>query len=108
KNDDGHILNIDHDHDNTRFGTINLVDPGSSCTAEIVWDVMGALGVTPDQDLAEALYVGLVTDTGKFMYENTGPRAHRMAAEMVAAGVNVPAVYRRLYEEIPLAKLTLL
>jgi phosphoesterase RecJ-like protein len=103
-----HLLNIDHHHDNTMFGTLNLVDPSASCTAEIVWDLMHGLDVAPTAAIAEALYIGLVTDTGRFMYENTGPLAHRMAAELVAAGVNAPAVYRRLYEEIPLAKLTLL
>jgi phosphoesterase RecJ-like protein len=108
KGDDAHILNVDHHHDNTRFGTVNLVDPGSSCTAEIVWDLMRALGVEPDQELAEALYVGLVTDTGKFMYENTGPRAHVMAAELIEAGVDTHAIYRRLYEDMPHAKLDLL
>ncbi len=46
----------------------------------------------PRAAIAEALYIGLVTDTGRFMYENTGPRAHQMAAELIAAGVNVPAV----------------
>jgi phosphoesterase RecJ-like protein len=69
---------------------------------------MRGLGVEPDQELAEALYVGLVTDTGKFMYENTGPRAHIMAAELIAAGVDTHAIYRRLYEDMPYAKLELL
>jgi phosphoesterase RecJ-like protein len=103
-----HLLNIDHHHDNTLFGTLNLVDPTASCTAEIVWDLMHGLDVAPTAAIAEALYIALVTDTGRFMYENTGPRAHRMAAELIEAGVNVPAVYRRLYEEMPPAKLTLL
>jgi phosphoesterase RecJ-like protein len=108
KGDDAHILNIDHHHDNTRFGTVDLVDPEASCTAEIVWDLMRTLGVEPDQELAEALFVGLVTDTGKFMYENTGPRAHVMAAELIEAGVDTHAIYRRLYEDMPYAKLELL
>ncbi len=103
-----HLLNIDHHHDNTHFGTLNLIDPGASCTAEIVWDLMHGLQVAPTAAMAEALYIGLVTDTGRFMYENTGPRAHRMAAELIAAGVNVPAVNTRLYEEMPQTKLTLL
>jgi bifunctional oligoribonuclease and PAP phosphatase NrnA len=103
-----HLINIDHHHDNTHFGTLNLVDPSASCTAEIVWDLMHGVRVTPSPATAEALYVGLVTDTGRFMYENTGPRAHEMAAEMVAAGVDAQAVYRRLYEDVPLPKLKLL
>jgi bifunctional oligoribonuclease and PAP phosphatase NrnA len=103
-----HLLNIDHHHDNTSFGTLNLVDPSASCTAEIVWGLLHGLDVAPTAAIAEALYVGLVTDTGRFMYENTGPRAHSMAAELIASGVNVAAVNTRLYEEMPQAKLTLL
>ena len=108
KDDGRHILNIDHHHDNTRFGTVNLVVEDASCTAEIVWDLMRALGVELTPAIADALYVGLVTDTGKFMYENTGTRAHVMAAELIAAGVDVHEIYRRLYEEMPYAKLALL
>jgi len=103
-----HLLNIDHHHDNTLFGTLNLVDPSASCTAEIVWDLMHGLDLAPTAAIAEALYIALVTDTGRFMYENTGPRAHRMAAELIAIGVNVAHVNRRLYEEMPQAKLDLL
>jgi bifunctional oligoribonuclease and PAP phosphatase NrnA len=103
-----HILNIDHHHDNTNFGTVNLVVPEASCTAEIVWDLLRGLGVDPSPTIAEALYVGLVTDTGRFMYENTGTRAHVMAAELIGAGVDVHEMYRRLYEGIPYGKLELL
>lgn len=103
-----HLLNIDHHHDNTRFGTLDHVVPSASCTAEIVWDLMHGLGVAPAPQVARALYVGLITDTGRFMYENTGPRAHEMAADLIGAGVDVQDVYRRLYEEMPPAKLTLL
>ena len=108
KRDGAHILNLDHHHDNTRFGTVNHVVPEASCTAEIVWDLMRALGVEPTLPIAEALYVGLVTDTGKFMYENTGTRAHVMAAELIDAGVDVHEIYHRLYEGIPYGKLELL
>jgi bifunctional oligoribonuclease and PAP phosphatase NrnA len=102
------ILNIDHHHDNTRFGTVNHVEPLASCTAEMVWDLMKGLGVAATQRIAEALYVGVVTDTGRFMYENTGPRAHEMAAELIDGGIDVHAIYRRLYEGIPQGKLELL
>jgi phosphoesterase RecJ-like protein len=102
------IINIDHHHDNTRFGTLNHVVPTASCTAEIVWDLMHGLGVQATQAIAEALYVGVVTDTGRFMYENTGPRAHEMAAALIAGGVDAAAIYRRLYEGIPQGKLELL
>jgi len=103
-----HIVNIDHHHDNTRFGTVNLVDAAASCTAEIVWTLMHALGVTPTRTVADALYVGLITDTGRFMYENTGRRAHLMAADLIDVGVDVNDLYRRVYEDVPYGKLALL
>jgi len=103
-----HLLNIDHHHDNTGFGTLNYVLGRASCTAEIVWDLMHGLDVAPSPAIAEALYIGLITDTGRFMYENTGPTAHRMAAELIEAGVDVAIVYRRLYEDMPTGKLTLM
>lgn len=105
---DAPIVNLDHHHDNTLFGTVNHVVPEASCTAEIVWDLLRALDVPLTADIAEALYVGLVTDTGRFMYENTGPTAHVMAADLIEAGVDVHDIYRRLYEGIPEPKLALL
>jgi len=105
---DAPIVNIDHHHDNTRFGTVNHVVPEASSTAEIVWDLMKGLDVALTPEIAEALYVGLVTDTGRFMYENTGPRAHVMAADLIEAGVDVHKTYRRLYEGVPEPKLALL
>jgi phosphoesterase RecJ-like protein len=104
----GHVLNVDHHHDNTRFGTVNHVVDDASCTAEIVWDLMADLGVETTREIAEALYVGLVTDTGRFMYESTGRMAHIMAADLIDHGVDVETIYRRLYEGTPFAKVELL
>jgi bifunctional oligoribonuclease and PAP phosphatase NrnA len=103
-----HILNIDHHHDNTRFGTVNLVDPEASCTAEIVWRLGKELGAEITQPIADALYTALVTDTGRFMYENTTPEAHRMAGELIQSGVEPHRVYRRLYEDLPFSRLRVL
>jgi phosphoesterase RecJ-like protein len=103
-----HILNIDHHHDNTRFGTVNLVWPDASSTAEMVWRLSKDLDVVITPGIADALYVGLVTDTGRFMYENTSPDAHRMAAELIEAGVQPHQVYRRLWEDLPFRRLQLL
>ena len=102
------VINVDHHHDNTCFGTINLVDVEASSTAEIVYDLSGLLDVQLTPEIANALYVGLVTDTGKFMYENTDARSHLVAAGLIEAGVEVNEVYRRLYEHAPIEKLKLL
>jgi phosphoesterase RecJ-like protein len=103
-----HVLNIDHHHDNTRFGTVNFVVPYASCAAEIVYGLAKELGVEITPELGEALYIGLVTDTGKFMFENTTAEAHQMAAELIEAGVQPQDVHRKLYEELPYARLKLL
>lgn len=101
------VINIDHHHDNTLFGDLNLVDVEASCTAEIVYELAVCLGAEITPEIASALYVGLVTDTGKFMYENTNARTHRIAAELIEAGVVVDETYRRLYEHVPIEKLRL-
>jgi phosphoesterase RecJ-like protein len=101
------VINIDHHHDNTRFGDVNLVDTGASSTAEIVYELGRRLGGRLTPEIASALYVGLVTDTGKFMYENTDAGTHRIAADLIEAGVEVDDTYRRLYEHVPLEKLRL-
>jgi phosphoesterase RecJ-like protein len=107
RNPDAHVVNIDHHHDNTRFGTVNLVDTLASSTAEIVFGLAQALGARVTPEIASALYVGLVTDTGRFSYENTGADTHRLAAELIEAGVDVNDIYRRLYERVPIEKVRL-
>ncbi|HEV2075073.1 MAG TPA: bifunctional oligoribonuclease/PAP phosphatase NrnA [Thermoleophilaceae bacterium] len=102
------IVNIDHHHDNTRFGTVNLVMPELSCTAEIVYRLAKALEVEITPTMAEALYIGLITDTGRFMYENTTADAHRMAAELVDGGLVAHEVYRGVFEGVPEQRLLLL
>jgi len=105
---DNFRINIDHHHDNTRFGDVNLVEVGASSTAEIVYELAVALGAEITPEIAAALYVGLITDTGKFMYENTNAQTHRIAADLIDAGVQVDDTYRRLYEHVPIEKLRLL
>ncbi len=107
-NGDNFRINVDHHHDNTLFGDVNLVETAASSTAEIVYRLAILLGVEITPEIASALYVGLVTDTGKFMYENTNAGTHRIAAELIDAGVAVDETYRRLYEHVPVEKLRLL
>ena len=101
-------INVDHHHDNTLFGDLNLVDTLASSTAEIVYRLAVELGARITPEMAAALYVGMVTDTGKFMYENTNAGTHRITAELIDAGVQVDDTYRRLYEHVPVEKLRLL
>src|SRR5213083_449481 len=101
-------LDIDHHHDNTRFGDVNLIIPDASSTGEVLRDLFRELDVELTPDIAEALYIALVTDTGRFQYTNTTPKALRLAAELVEAGADVHHVFQRVYENIEFAKLKLL
>lgn len=102
------VIDIDHHQDNTRFGDLNLIEPLASSTAEVVWNVLEQAGGTITREIAEPLYVGMITDTGRFGYGNTRPRTHRIAAAMIEAGVDPAAMSRRLYEEQPLDRLLLM
>ena len=102
------IVNVDHHHDNTRFGAVNLVVDDASSTAEVLADVFDGLGVERTPELAEALYTAIVTDTGRFQYSNTTPKARRLAAELVDDGADVGKVFVEIYESTPFPKLKLL
>ncbi|MBQ9528471.1 MAG: bifunctional oligoribonuclease/PAP phosphatase NrnA [Fretibacterium sp.] len=81
------FLNIDHHEDNTRFATLNCVDPGSSSTAELLFRVLKAGGWKLSKTVAESLYTGIWTDSGGFSFSNTSPRTHRLAADLMEMGV---------------------
>jgi phosphoesterase RecJ-like protein len=102
------VVNIDHHHDNTRFGTVNVVADAASSTAELLADLFVAAELPLTPAIAEALYTGLVTDTGRFQYSNTTPRSLRLAADLVEAGAEPQRVFRSVYESMHFAKLKLL
>ena len=101
-------LDIDHHHDNSRFGDVNLIVAEASSTGEVLRDVFRELSVELTPEIAEPLYIALVTDTGRFQYTNTTPKALRLAAELVEAGADVHAVFQQVYESVEFAKLKLL
>src|SRR5882724_1805172 len=102
------VIDIDHHHDNTRFGDLNLIVADASSTGEVLRDVIRELDVELTPELAEPLYIALVTDTGRFQYTNTTPKALRLAAELVEAGADVHQVFQQVYESVEFAKLKLL
>ncbi len=101
------VVDIDHHHDNTRFGKVNLIVGHASSTGEILADVFRELGVSLTPEIAEALYIAVVTDTGRFQYANTTAKALRLAAELVEAGADVHRVFQGVYENVAFAKLKL-
>ena len=102
------VIDIDHHHDNSRFGDLNLIVADASSTGEVLRDLFRELNVTLTPEIAEPLYIALVTDTGRFQYTNTTPKALRLAAELVEAGADVHAVFQQVYESVEFAKLKLL
>lgn len=102
------VLNIDHHISNRFFGDVNWVDPRASSCSEMIYKLYKQLRLPIDKDTALALYTGLMTDTGSFRYSNTSGFTHRVAAELLASGINVSQVYRNTYENIPLSDVRLL
>jgi phosphoesterase RecJ-like protein len=102
------VLDIDHHHDNTRFGDVNVIDAQASSTGELLRDLFRELDVELTPQIAEALYIALVTDTGRFQYTNTTPKSLRLAAELVEAGADLHRIFQGVYESVQFAKLKLL
>ncbi len=102
------VLNVDHHGDNTHFGHANHVRASAACAAQLVWDIAGLLGLTPTPELATAVYVGLVTDTGRFQYSNTTPEAFEIAASLMRAGVDTHDVFSRIFETVSFTRSKLL
>jgi phosphoesterase RecJ-like protein len=91
------IVNIDHHIDNTKYGDINCVQKSSS-TAELVYEIIKFLKIKIDRQVAENLYVALITDTGNYRYENTTAETFIMAQDMLKAGVDTHALTTRIYD----------
>ncbi len=90
---------VDHHPDSACFlSSVCVIDPAAAATGELTWELVRALGVEPDADIATCLYTALVTDTGRFQYSNTTAETLRHAAHMMDAGVDANAVYRNIYE----------
>lgn len=86
----GARLNLDHHEDNPFYAELNLVDARAAASAEVVSRLYRELGVGFDREAAQAIYVGVKTDTGGFNFRNISPAAHELVADLLRAGV-VPA-----------------
>ncbi|MBE0447643.1 MAG: bifunctional oligoribonuclease/PAP phosphatase NrnA [Actinobacteria bacterium] len=102
------IINIDHHIDNSKFGTINVLDFSASATCEIVYDLLRVMNADIGADISTLLYTGIVTDTGRFQYSNTTAKALRTAADLVDLGANPNAIFQNVYENLSFASLKLL
>lgn len=89
-------------------GTIAVADTHACATGELVYDIAVTLGLEITPAVAQSLYAAILTDTGSFRFSNTSPRAHGIAAALLAAGVNPEEMYRRIYAQVSLGRLQLL
>jgi phosphoesterase RecJ-like protein len=102
------VINIDHHIDNSRFGTLNLLDFDAAATCQIIYDLLKTMHADITPDIATLLYVGIVTDTGRFQYTNTTARTMRIAADLIDLGVSPNFIFQKIYENTSFASLKLL
>ena len=95
------IVNIDNHGTNTRYGHLHVIEPETAACAYVLFNMLKAWGVELTKPVADALYVGISTDTGSFQYGSTTPEVMHAAGELLAAGVDVADVNRRVYQEVP-------
>lgn len=101
------VINIDHHISNTEFGDLNLVDTKASSVGEILCGLAQEANLTITPHAAEALWVSIVTDTGRFSYSNTTPATMSAAADLLQTGIKTADINHKIYEQKPLRQLRL-
>jgi len=101
------VINIDHHPDNKYYADINWVDPGSAALGEMIYDLIKELEVPLDTDIATAIYLAIITDTGGFQFSNVTSRTHAIISDLLKFGVKVDLIFRKVYKEISLETLKL-
>lgn len=101
-------LNIDHHKTNTLFASCNFVDYEAAATGEVIYSIIKSLKISISKEIATALYVAISTDTGSFKYDNTTPRTHLIASELLSCGVNLNQATTELYQRQPVYKMKLM
>lgn len=100
-------LGLDHHVPRGRFATVQIAEPSASSTSELVYELALHLESHQSRRFREAIYAGILYDTGNFRFSNTGPRAHEIVAALLKDGVSAPRMYERLFESGTLARMQL-
>ena len=101
------MINIDHHVTNTRFGTVNWVGKDTSSTSEMIYDLLQYARIGINKQLAHLLYVGIMTDTGSFRYDNVSAKTHAIVADLMRFKINAQDMYERLYVGMPVVDMKL-
>lgn len=110
----GKIINLDHHISNENYGSINYVDPSAAATAELSYLLIKELGINfldkSDESIAigNAIYTGLITDTGSFRHSNVTKRSHQIASELIEIGVDNSKIHSNLFDNKPFNKVKLM
>jgi phosphoesterase RecJ-like protein len=94
------VINIDHHWTSDPFASVNIIDPEASSTAELIFETFRAWNVKLTKKMANYLYLGILTDTGSFRYQNTTARTHQIASELLGYGISPSLSYRLAYEDL--------
>lgn len=96
---------IDHHRTTKSYCDYNYIDSGSAACAELIYNLLQAMGAEVDQEIGEALFTGITTDTGNFQYTNTTKKSHEIVAALYDAGIDTAKVSAALYENVRLEKM---
>lgn len=101
------VINIDHHPGNTGYGQLQWFDAKAAACAEMVFDLVKALGVPLLVEIATHVYVAILTDTGSFHYSHISPRTFDICRETLEAGVDPVLVARNVYDSNNMGRLKL-
>ncbi len=101
-------INIDHHKSNPKYGDINLVDPTSPATGQILYELIKHLDMPLPDETRDSIYVAVSTDTGSFQYPSTTAKTYDMAADLIRRGLDVGAINSKTYDEQPYRRLELM
>ncbi|NMA33053.1 MAG: bifunctional oligoribonuclease/PAP phosphatase NrnA [Clostridiaceae bacterium] len=100
-------VNIDHHPTNPGFAALDYTDPSCAASAEIIYALLGEMGIDPGNDEATCLYTAIASDTGGFRYSNTTPATHIIASELLIKGIDVADISRRIFDTVSPGKVRL-
>lgn len=101
------VINIDHHLGNGLYGTVNWFDATAAACAEMVADVIDALGVAWTPDIASHLYLGIATDTGGFRHGPISARTFDICRRIVETGVDPAQLARRIFDSYGIGRVKL-
>ena len=101
-------VNIDHHATSEHFGTINWIDSTASAVGEMIYNLCKAIGGRITTEIAECLYMALVTDTGSFHYSNTSDRTLKVASELIKSGAKPAKTAEAVYNSYPWSRIELM